>query len=76
MIQRGRQAEAKPLVIAGEQELKARESRIRVPVRFLVGEASHRVVHLDDPWGGPEEAAAWRDRLGIIDLSADVFARP
>jgi serine/threonine protein kinase len=76
MIQGARPAEAEPLVLPGYQGLKASQGRIRVPDRFLVREAAHRVVHLYDSWGRLEDAAAWRARLGIIDLPADVFARP
>ena len=56
--------------------LKAYESRIRVPERSCIREAAEWVVRLYEGWGQPEKAAAWKARLGLTDLPADVFARP
>jgi hypothetical protein len=33
-------------------------------------------VRLYEAWGKTELAAAWKERLGLADLPADVFARP
>jgi hypothetical protein len=34
------------------------------------------VVRLYEVWDKPEQAAAWKTRLGLADLPDDVFARP
>ena len=72
----GQYAEAEPLVVAGYEGMKAREARIAVPVRSRIREAAMRVAHQYEGWGQPEKAAAWKVKLGIADLPADVFARP
>jgi hypothetical protein len=56
--------------------MKAREARISVPNRFRLLEAATRVVRLYEEWGQPDQAAAWKIKLGLPDLPADVFARP
>jgi len=33
-------------------------------------------VRLYEAWGKPEQAAMWKERLGMADLPADLFARP
>jgi hypothetical protein len=74
LLGQGRYAEAEPLILQGYEELKARESRIHVPDRSLLREAMERVVRLYEAWGKPEEATAWKSRLGLTGLPADVFA--
>ena len=44
--------------------------------RFRLREAAERVVHLYEAWNQPDRAAAWKAKLGMPDLPADVFARP
>jgi hypothetical protein len=56
--------------------MKAREPRIPVPDRSRLREGTERVIRLYEAWGRPEEAAAWKERAGMPDLPADVFARP
>jgi hypothetical protein len=56
--------------------VKAREARIHVPERLRLLGAAERVVHLYENWGKPEQAGAWKMKLGLPDLPADVFARP
>jgi hypothetical protein len=34
------------------------------------------VVRLYETWGKPKQAKAWKERLGLADLPADVFAKP
>jgi hypothetical protein len=34
------------------------------------------VLRLYATWGRPEQARAWKAKLGLTDLPADVFARP
>jgi hypothetical protein len=35
-----------------------------------------RVVRLYEAWGKPEQAVAWKAKLGLEDLPADDFAQP
>src|SRR5262249_24946326 len=76
LLGQGRYAEAEPLVIEGHEGMKAREARIAVPERFRLREAAERVLRLYEDWVKPDLAAAWKLKLGLPDLPADVFARP
>jgi hypothetical protein len=71
-----RYVEAEPLVVPGYEGMKAREGRIPVPSRHRLAEAAVRVVRLYEAWGKTGQAAAWKAKLGLADLPADVFARP
>jgi eukaryotic-like serine/threonine-protein kinase len=62
--------------VEGYEGMKAREVRIPAPDRFRLREAAERVVRLYDAWGQPDQATAWKSRLGMPDLPANVFARP
>jgi hypothetical protein len=76
LLGQGRQAEAEPLVIAGYEGMKARESRIAVPDRSRLREAAERIVRLYEEWNKPGQAATWKAKLGMPDLPTEVFARP
>jgi hypothetical protein len=39
-------------------------------------EAAGRMVRLYEGWDKPDQAAAWKAKLGMSDLPADVFVRP
>ena len=67
-----RYAEAEPLVVAGYEGMKERESRITAPDQFRLREAAARVVRLYEAWGKPEKATEWKAKLGAHDLSAPV----
>jgi hypothetical protein len=69
-------AEAEPLILSGYQGMKARQATIPPPAKARLAEARDRVVGLYEAWGKPGEAAAWKAKLGLADLPADVFARP
>ena len=70
-------AEAEPLIVKGYEEMKARAAKIPPPFRTLrLSEAAERVAALYEAWGKPEQAAAWKDKLGLADLPAEVFAVP
>jgi serine/threonine protein kinase/tetratricopeptide (TPR) repeat protein len=69
-------AAAEPLIVAGYERMKARESRIIVPERSRLHEAAVRVIRLYEDWIKPDRATAWKARLGMPDLPAPVFARP
>jgi hypothetical protein len=76
MLGQKRYAEAEPLIVAGYEGMKARESEIPPPSRPLLPEAAARVIRFYEAWGKPEQAAEWKIKLGLRDLPADVFARP
>jgi hypothetical protein len=76
LLGQGRYAEAEPLVVAGFEGMKAREARLAIPARSRLLEAAERVVRLYEEWNQPDQAAAWKAKLGLLDLPADVFARP
>jgi hypothetical protein len=76
LLGQGRHGEAEPLVVAGYEGMKARKPRIAVAEQFRLREAAERVVRLYEQWSEPDQAAAWKAKLGMPDLPADVFARP
>jgi hypothetical protein len=76
LLGQGRYAEAEPLVVPGYEGMKAREARIYVPEKFRLREAAERVIRLYEDLGKPEQATAWKAKLGMPDLPADVFAQP
>jgi len=76
LLGQARQSEAEPLIVAGYDGIKARESRISVLERAALLEAAERVVRLYESWDKPELAAAWKAKLGLPDLPADVFHAP
>jgi serine/threonine protein kinase/tetratricopeptide (TPR) repeat protein len=66
--------EAEPLLLQGYEGLRAREAKIPGTYKKGLAEAGLWVIELYDAWGKLEEAAAWKAKLGIPDLPADVFA--
>ena len=56
--------------------MKSREAKIPVTTKPQLLEAAERVVRLYEVWGDPDRAAAWKVKLGLADLPADVFVRP
>jgi serine/threonine protein kinase/tetratricopeptide (TPR) repeat protein len=76
LLGQGNHAEAEPLVVPGYEGMKAREAKIRAQDKPRLAEAAERVVRLYEAWGKPEQADAWKGRLGLADLPSDVFARP
>jgi hypothetical protein len=76
LLGQGRYAEAEPLVISGYEGMKARESRITVAERFRLRAAAESIVRLYEEWSKPDQAAAWKAKLGVPNLPADVFSRP
>jgi serine/threonine protein kinase len=73
---RGRYAEAEPLILEGYDGLKDRAGKMQYRDRPLVGEAGQRLIRLYEQWGKPEEASAWKTKLGLRDLPADAIAPP
>jgi tetratricopeptide (TPR) repeat protein len=76
LLGQGRHAEAEPLVVAGYEGMKARESRIAVPERSGLLDAAERVIRLYESWGQLEQATTWKAKVGMPDLPAEVFASP
>jgi tetratricopeptide (TPR) repeat protein len=76
LLGQGRYAEAEPLVVAGYEGMEVREGRIPVPDRARLLEVAERVVRLYEAWDRPDRATTWKAKLGMLDLPANVFARP
>jgi tetratricopeptide (TPR) repeat protein len=76
LLGQGQLAEAEPLILAAYEGLKAREAKIPGPRKSNLAKAAERVVQLYEAWGKPEQAAAWKAKLGMSDLPADLFAQP
>jgi hypothetical protein len=55
--------------------MKGRAARIHVPDRHRLLEAAEPLVRLYESWGKPHDASAWKSRLDLRDLPADLFAR-
>jgi tetratricopeptide (TPR) repeat protein len=55
--------EAEPLLVAGYQGMRDRESKIPAPERARLSEALKSIVMLYDDWGKKQEAGEWRKRL-------------
>jgi eukaryotic-like serine/threonine-protein kinase len=72
----GKFTQAESLVARGYEGMKARAAKIPAQGKPRLLEAADRVVRLYEGWGKPEEAAEWKSKLGLVDLPADVFARP
>src|SRR5262249_31154385 len=70
LLGQGRYAEAEPLIVSGYEGLKAREAAIPRAAKPRLSEAADRVVRLYEQWGRPDDATAWRIRLGVAYLDA------
>jgi hypothetical protein len=69
-------AEAEPHLLRGYERMLAREAKIPAPSRKRVVEAGVRIIRLYEAWNKPDQAEAWKARLGLRDLPAEVFALP
>jgi tetratricopeptide (TPR) repeat protein len=69
-------AEAEPLIVQGYEGMKARAAKIPARGKPRLAEAAVWVARLYEGWGKPEQAAAWKEKLGLADLPADVFVTP
>jgi tetratricopeptide (TPR) repeat protein/tRNA A-37 threonylcarbamoyl transferase component Bud32 len=76
LLGRGRYAEAEPALVAGYDGIVSPEAEIPLSQRSHVVEAAERVVRLYEAWNKPREAAAWKAKVGMPDLPAQVFAWP
>jgi serine/threonine protein kinase len=68
--------EAEPLILSGYEGLKAREAKIPAPSKVRLTEAAERVIRLYEAWDKPDQATAWKAKLGISDLPPNAFAQP
>jgi serine/threonine protein kinase len=73
-------ADAEPLILAGDEGLKARAAKVSAASITRLPEAADRVIGLYESWGKAEEAARWRarlapsspaERLGFAQMSYD-----
>jgi serine/threonine protein kinase len=71
-----RYPEAQAALVSGYEGMVSRTAEIPVSERSHLREAAERVVHLYEAWNKPQEAAAWKAKVGMPDLPAQVFARP
>jgi hypothetical protein len=76
LMNQGRCAEAKALVLEGYAGLRDRKHSFAAWSIHTLTEAEGRVVRLYEAWDKPEEVRAWKEKLGLADPSADVSARP
>ena len=74
LLGQDRYVEAEPLVIRGYDGMKARESQIPAPQKYLLQLAADRLVRLYEQWGKPDRAADWKRKLSLEDLPADPFS--
>ncbi len=63
MVGQKKFADAEPLILAGYEGMKARESKIPAPDTPRLTEAAERVVQLYEAWGKKDKAAEWRAKL-------------
>ena len=63
-------AEAEPLIVSGYEGMSARKATIPPQGTPRLTEAAERLVRLYELWGRPDEAAAWKARLGLADREA------
>jgi hypothetical protein len=76
LLGQGRYTEAEPMIVAGYEGMKTQEGKIAVWNKFYLPEAAERVVRLYEAWDKPEQATAWKAKLGMLDLPPNVFAQP
>jgi serine/threonine protein kinase len=69
LLSQKRYAEAEPLLLQGYEGMKSVEASLRAGRRRL-NEAGERVVRFYEATGQPENARAWREKLGPRDASA------
>jgi tetratricopeptide (TPR) repeat protein len=69
-------ADAEPLLLKGYEEMKQRGDKIPALGGVQPTDAGARVIQLYESWSRPAQAKEWKQRLGLDELPADVFARP
>ena len=75
LLGQGKYAEAEPLVVPVYEGMKAREAKIPAHGKPVLAEAAKRVVRLYEGWGRPEQTTAWKVKLDLAELPADLFAK-
>ncbi len=71
-----RHAEAEPAILTGYEGMVRRKAQIPAAQRSHLREAAERIVRLYESWNKPQDAAAWKAKVGMRDLPAQVFALP
>ena len=72
----GKYVEAEPLLVAGYEGIKARESKMPSAGKPRLLDAARGVVRLYKAWDKPELARSWSEKISPAALPADVFAEP
>jgi hypothetical protein len=62
--------------VQGYEGMNTHKTKIPAIAKSRLSEAAERILRLYEAWGKPEEATDWKARLEVVDLPADVFARP
>ena len=76
LLGQGRIAEAAPLIVAGYEGLKARETSIPMFARMRMPQAGERLADLYEAQGEPAKAAEWRTQLALdAAFPAEPFTR-
>ena len=68
-----RYSEAEPAIVFGYEGMAAHGEQVPASERPRLREAAERVVRLYEEWGKPEEAAGWKEKVGMRDLPGEVF---
>jgi serine/threonine protein kinase len=74
LLNQRRYAEAEKLLVPGYEGARDRQASIPFRDRSTLLAAGERIIRLYEEWEKPEEAAAWKAKLGMPDLPGDVFA--
>ncbi len=56
LLGQGKYAVAEPLVVGGDEGMKAHAAKIAAPLKFRLSEAAEGGVKLYEAWGQPERA--------------------
>jgi eukaryotic-like serine/threonine-protein kinase len=69
LLFQGKFAQAEPLVLAGYEGLKTRESALSGKTKPRLAEAAARIIQLYEAWGKKDKAESWRARLAKPETS-------
>jgi tetratricopeptide (TPR) repeat protein len=76
LLGQGNYADAEKPLVEGYEGMRARAWRMPAPERSRLREAAERVIRLYEACGKLDQAAAWKAKLSMPDLPANVFAGP
>jgi serine/threonine protein kinase/tetratricopeptide (TPR) repeat protein len=69
-------AEAEPLLLAGYEGMKQRETKIPPEGKVRLTDALERLVQLHDAWGKKDEVAKWRTVLEEVKVRSKLAVKP